>query len=45
MKITKLIAKNYRAFKSLEVSLTQVNLVIGKNGSGKSSIARLIPLI
>lgn len=45
MKLVKIIAKNYKAFPSLELSLKDFNIVIGKNGAGKSSILRLIPLI
>jgi AAA15 family ATPase/GTPase len=45
MKITKVIAKNYKAFPTLELELKSINLVIGKNGSGKSSLLRLLPLI
>lgn len=39
------MADNYKAFPTLEIELEKMNLVIGKNGSGKSSILRLAPLI
>ena len=45
MRLVKIIANNYKGFKSLELSLNKINILIGKNGSGKSTIARLIPLI
>lgn len=45
MLIKKLYAYNYKGFKKLELELTKINILIGKNGSGKSTITRLIPLI
>lgn len=46
MQITKIKAINYKCYKSqLELSLSKFNILIGKNGSGKSAIARLIPFI
>lgn len=45
VKIIKIKAKNYKAFPSLEIELKKINLIVGKNGSGKSSILRLLPLI
>lgn len=45
MKITRLRCKNYKAFKELqEVKLKPITVLIGKNSSGKSAIARL-PLL
>ncbi|WP_129410035.1 AAA family ATPase [Marinitoga lauensis] len=39
MKINKIILKNYRNHKNLEVEFEKgINLLLGKNGSGKSSI-------
>ncbi|MEZ9072199.1 hypothetical protein BCU98_14525 [Vibrio splendidus] len=45
MKIIKLTAENYKAFPYLEIYLEKINLIIGKNGAGKSSILRLAPII
>lgn len=45
MKLTRVFAKNYKAFPKLELELKSINLIIGKNGSGKSSLLRLFPLI
>lgn len=45
MKLTKILAKNYKGFKSLELKLRSFNVIIGKNGSGKSTIARLVPFV
>ncbi|MFB2653846.1 AAA family ATPase [Shewanella seohaensis] len=45
MQITKIYAQNYKGFKNLELNLNKLNVLIGKNGSGKSTITRLITLI
>ncbi|GIU31930.1 AAA family ATPase [Shewanella schlegeliana] len=45
MKITKVFAKNYKAFPDIELALKDVNLIIGRNGAGKSSLIRLFPLV
>lgn len=45
MKITKVFAKNYKAFPHIDLELKDVNLIIGRNGAGKSSLIRLFPLI
>ncbi|MBO2602960.1 AAA family ATPase [Shewanella algae] len=45
MRIKNIIAKNYKGFKDLNCKLAKVNIIIGKNGSGKSTITRLLPLI
>ena len=45
MKLIKIIANNYKGYSSLELNLNTLNILIGKNGSGKSTITRLIPLI
>ncbi len=45
MVLTGIYAENYKGFKRLDLSLKKINYVIGKNGSGKSTICRLIPLI
>ncbi|MEZ9282273.1 AAA family ATPase [Vibrio cyclitrophicus] len=45
MILTEIYAKNYKGFNELELKLNKVNLVIGRNGSGKSTICRLVPLI
>ncbi|AQP99527.1 hypothetical protein B0W48_06760 [Pseudoalteromonas aliena] len=45
MKIIQVKAINYRSFKEVTMELKPVNIIIGKNGSGKSSLLRLLPLI
>ncbi|HGS5166278.1 TPA: AAA family ATPase [Vibrio harveyi] len=45
MILTGIYAKNYKGFNELNLKLNKVNLVIGRNGSGKSTICRLVPLI
>lgn len=45
MKITKVFAKNYKAFPEINLDLKDLNLIIGRNGAGKSSLIRLFPLI
>jgi predicted ATPase len=45
MQLIQVFAKNYKGYKSLELNLKTLNILIGKNGSGKSIITRLIPLI
>jgi AAA15 family ATPase/GTPase len=43
--IDRIYAKNYRAFKELDVPLSKINLFFGPNNSGKSSIMSLINLL
>ncbi|UFM72093.1 AAA family ATPase (plasmid) [Leclercia adecarboxylata] len=38
-------AKNYKAYKEIELELSKINLFIGKNSAGKSALTRLVPLI
>lgn len=45
MLIKKIYANNYKGFRKLELELKKINLLIGKNGSGKSTITRLLPLL
>ena len=45
MRLTRILANNYKGFKELELEIRPFNLIIGKNGSGKSTITRLIPFI
>lgn len=45
MRLTRIIAKNYKGYSNLDINLNNLNILIGKNGSGKSTIARLVPLI
>lgn len=40
-----LYAKNYKAYKELDFSVSKFTLFIGKNSAGKSSIIRLVPFI
>lgn len=43
--ITRLIAHNYRAFEELNIPLTKINLFLGPNNAGKSSIISAINLL
>jgi len=43
--IERIYAKNYRAFKDLDVDLSKINLFFGPNNSGKSSILSLISVL
>lgn len=45
MRLTKVFAQNYKGYSNLELELNTLNILIGKNGSGKSTISRLVPLI
>ncbi|HHY0457489.1 TPA: AAA family ATPase [Vibrio parahaemolyticus] len=45
MKINKIFAKNYKGYLDLELELSDFNIVIGGNGSGKSSLLKLLPLV
>lgn len=45
MKLKRILAKNYKGYSNLELELNTINILIGKNGSGKSTILRLVPLI
>lgn len=43
--INKIIARNYKAYKEINLSLSKYNIFIGKNSAGKSAITRLVPFI
>jgi predicted ATPase len=43
--INKIHAKNFKGFKNLDIELSEINILIGKNGSGKSTIGRLLAFI
>jgi AAA15 family ATPase/GTPase len=45
MKITKIRAKNYKNFEDIEVDIKPINILIGKNSAGKSSLLKLFALI
>ncbi|AST69708.1 hypothetical protein BFG07_14105 [Kosakonia cowanii] len=38
-------AKNYKAYKEINLDIRKINVFIGKNSAGKSALTRLIPLI
>jgi predicted ATPase len=38
MRLIKVVAKNYKGYKNLELNLNQINILIGKNGSGKAPL-------
>jgi predicted ATPase len=40
--IERIFAENYRAFESLDIDLSKINLFFGPNNSGKSSILSII---
>lgn len=44
MKIARVIIKNYRNLTNVEVPLSDVNVIIGRNNSGKSNFLRAITL-
>lgn len=44
MKLTKLKIQNFKRVQSVEIDLADVNILVGKNGSGKSSIIQAIHL-
>lgn len=44
MKLVKLEVKNFKRLKSVELDLAEVNILVGTNGSGKSSIIQAIHL-
>jgi len=43
--ITRLTANNFRAFENLDLPLTKINLFLGPNNAGKSSILSVINLL
>lgn len=45
IKPTKFYAKNYKAYKEVNLDVGKFNVFIGKNSAGKSALARLAPLI
>ncbi|WP_337840585.1 AAA family ATPase [Rheinheimera sp.] len=45
MKIERVYANNYKGFKKVDLNLRKINIFLGKNGAGKSSILRLVALI
>ncbi|MBE4981015.1 AAA family ATPase, partial [Enterobacter cloacae complex sp. P3B] len=38
-------AKNYKAYKKIDLDISKMNIFIGKNSAGKSALTRLIPMI
>lgn len=44
MKITRIIIKNYRNLKSIDVHLNDTVAIIGENNSGKSNFLRELTL-
>ena len=44
MKLTKLKVEDFKRVKSVEIDLADVNILVGGNGSGKSSIIQAIHL-
>ena len=44
MKINRLIVKNYRNFKDINISLGDVVVLIGENNGGKSNFLKAITL-
>ena len=38
MPLTRLIIKNYKSIKNCDISLEKLNVLIGENGSGKTTI-------
>lgn len=45
IKPTRFYAKNYKAYKEVNLDVGKFNVFIGKNSAGKSALARLAPLI
>jgi predicted ATPase len=45
MRLTAIRAKNYRSFRTVELTLRPLTLLYGENNSGKSALLRLLPLI
>lgn len=43
--IKNIYARNFKGFKNLNLDLKKINIVIGKNGAGKSTIGRLTAFI
>lgn len=44
MKLTKLKVENFKRIQSVEIDLSSINILVGSNGSGKSSIIQAIHL-
>ena len=42
MPITRIIIKNYKSIKNCDISLSDLSLLIGENGTGKTSILEAI---
>lgn len=42
MPLTRLIIKNFKSIKSCDISFSQINMLIGENGAGKSNILEAI---
>ena len=42
MKITEIVAKNFKTFKDLSISINNFNIIIGSNASGKSNLIDII---
>lgn len=42
MPISRIIIKNYKSIKKCDISLSELNVLIGENGSGKSNILEAI---
>ena len=43
--IEKLYAKNYKSFETLELNITNINILLGSNSCGKSSITNLLLML
>ena len=43
--IERIITKNFRAFKNLDVSFSKINLIFGPNNAGKSSLLSVLNLL
>ncbi|MEO1821498.1 DUF3696 domain-containing protein [Dehalococcoides mccartyi] len=43
--LSRLVLKNYRAFKEIDIPLTKINIFLGTNNSGKSSILSSLNLL
>lgn len=45
IRLKKIQASNYKAYKELNIEISRYNVLIGKNSAGKSAITRLIPFV
>ena len=45
MPLTRLIIKNYKSIKNCDISLEKLNVLIGENGSGKTTILDAIKMM